>query len=76
MNEKFEPFQIGQDYREWQLLKKRDVLFPLRFGQWFMNRHKIDGHQELFYETDQNKAYAYIQQHFMDSAMNAVHSRR
>ena len=72
----FEPWQLGQEYREWQTLKKRDVLYPLRFGQWFINRHQIEGHSELYNETDANNAYAYIQHHFMDSAMNAISSWR
>jgi len=52
---KFEAWQVGNDYREWCKLGK-----PLRFGQWFINRHKIQGHNKLFYETDSKKAQEYI----------------
>jgi hypothetical protein len=51
----FEAWQIGDEYREWCRLKR-----PLRFGQWFMNRHKIEGHIQLFNETDYKKAQEYI----------------
>ena len=68
----FEPFQIGQEFREWQALKRADICYPLRFGQWFMNRHKLEGHQKLFYEPDPQKALLYIQQNLMNSAFKQM----
>jgi len=51
----FEAWQIGDEFNRWCALGK-----PLRFGQWFMNNHKLEGHPKLFYETDSKKAKEYI----------------
>ena len=53
----FEAWQIGADYMRF----KRDAKGTgLRFGQWFINDHKVEGHSQLFNETDDQKAKEYI----------------
>lgn len=53
----FEPWQIGADYMRF----RRDAKGSgLRFGQWFMKDHNLEGHSKLFYETDDTKAKEYI----------------
>lgn len=47
----FEAWQIGDAYSRWCSLGR-----PLRFGQWFMNEHRLEGNSEIFYETDAKKA--------------------
>lgn len=55
MSKAFEAWQIGDEFREWCKQGR-----PLRFGQWFINRHKIEGHIKLFNETNIQKAKEYI----------------
>jgi hypothetical protein len=40
----YEAWQVGDDFRQWCKEGR-----PLRFGQWFMNRHNITGHSEIFH---------------------------
>jgi hypothetical protein len=47
----FEAWQIGADYHTWCGLGR-----PGRFGQWFLNYHHIEGHQNVFYETNDRVA--------------------
>jgi hypothetical protein len=51
----YQAWQVGDDFRQWCKEGR-----PLRFGQWFMNRHNITGHSEIFYETDYKKAQELI----------------
>jgi hypothetical protein len=51
----FEAWQIGDAYSRWCALGR-----PLRFGQWFMNEHHLEGHSKLFYEQDSKAAKIYI----------------
>ena len=53
----FEPWQIGADYIRFKSNAKHT---GLRFGQWFLADHHIEGHSILFYETDDKKAKEYI----------------
>ena len=70
----FEPYEIGQDYKYWQKLKNRDITYPLRFGQYFINMHHIEGHSDLFNETNPIKALAYIQMHLMNSVARSIYA--
>jgi hypothetical protein len=68
----FEKWSTQLEFLDWELdhlyrhewPKERKTTGQRRFGQWFVNKFKIEGHSELFYQTDSELAYQYVIQNF------------
>lgn len=55
----FPKWQIQEDYLNWQV-HPDGKNGHLRFGQWFINKHKIKDASDIFYCKDHQKALQLI----------------